>query len=153
MKTLSNLQTTSWEETHLLGKTIAKDLYPGAVIALCGDLGSGKTTFIRGLSEGIGGIDPRTISSPTFNFLNIYPGNLSLYHFDLYRLPSPEEFFKSGFDEYFYTKGICCIEWAEKIEGHLPPSTLFIHFSYSSATERKIEIKGGSQTASKGVFP
>ena len=143
MKNLLNRKvlTTSWEETYHLGKTLAKELFPGAVIALCGDLGAGKTTLIRGIAESIGGIDSRTICSPTFTFLNIYPGNLPIHHFDLYRLTRSEEFFQAGFDEYFYAGGICCIEWAEKIQNHLPSSTLFVHFSYTGAEEREIEIR------------
>ena len=136
--------TTSSEETHLLGKAVAKRLFPGAVVALCGDLGAGKTTLIRGIAEEIGGIDSRTICSPTFTFLNIYSGNLSIYHFDLYRLPSAAEFFNAGFDEYFQAGGICCIEWAEKIQEYLPLFTLFLHFSYSGVTQREIDIQGVS---------
>jgi len=138
------LKTTSWEETHLLGKALAKGLCPGTVIALCGDLGAGKTTLIRGIAEGIGGVDSRTICSPTFTFLNIYSGNLPIYHFDLYRLTSATEFFQAGFDEYFHAGGICCIEWAEKIQDHLPASTLFLHFNYTGAMEREICFKEGA---------
>src|SRR5262249_40233900 len=139
MQNLPNTKATvaCWEETHLLGKALAKELYPGAIIALGGDLGSGKTTFIRGIAEGIGGVDLRIICSPTFTLLNIYAGNVPIYHFDLYRLPYPEEFFLAGFDEYFQSGGICCIEWAEKITGYLPDSTLFIDFSYTGENTRE----------------
>ncbi len=139
-KLLHKHSSSSWEETHLLGKALAKELSANALVALCGDLGSGKTTFIRGIAEGIGGIDLRTICSPTFTLLNVYPGTLPLYHFDLYRLPHATEFFNAGFDEYFYAGGICLIEWAEKIQEYLPASTLFLDFSYSGSTQREIEI-------------
>ncbi len=131
--------TASSEETHLFGIRLASTLRSGAVLALSGDLGSGKTTLVRGIAEGIGGIDLNSVCSPTFTVLNIYSGNLSLYHFDLYRLPSAEAFIQSGFDEYFEAGGICCIEWADKILPYLPPHTRFLHLSHLSIQERVIQ--------------
>jgi tRNA threonylcarbamoyladenosine biosynthesis protein TsaE len=135
--------THSDTETHLLGQTIGKTLKANAVVAFFGDLGAGKTTFIRGLVEGVGGTDSRNVASPTFNILNIYPGVKVVYHFDLYRLPRDEEFFAAGFDEHFTAGGICCIEWADKINSHLPPHTTHITLSHFGTTSRQIEITGG----------
>ena len=130
----------SADETHQLGKAFGQTLPKNAVIALYGDLGAGKTTLIRGIVEGIGSIDQSSVCSPTFSFLNIYSGDQVVYHFDLYRLPEKEEFFKAGFDEYFTAGGICCIEWAEKIASGLPADALSITISYLGEEKRNIEI-------------
>jgi len=135
---------SSAEETHALGKTFVQSLPSGSVIAFFGDLGAGKTTFIRGLAEGIGAINLRTVCSPTFTFLNIYEGNQTVYHFDLYRLPREEEFFAAGFDAYLQAGGICCIEWAEKIPNALPKHTIKVIFSYLGEESRQIQITKGS---------
>ena len=132
--------TESAEQTLCLGKALGRRLSPNTVVAFYGDLGTGKTTFIRGLVEDATGIDPRMICSPTFTYLNVYQGKCTLYHFDLYRLPNDKEFFAAGFDEYFYSGGICCIEWAEKIAGSLPKDSLSVHLSYLGAGQRQIEI-------------
>lgn len=85
-------------------------------------------------------IDPRDVSSPTFSFLNIYQGNKTVYHFDLYRLPRAEEFFTAGFNEYFCAGGICCLEWAEKIAYELPSGVYSVNISYFGAEGRSIEV-------------
>ena len=135
--------THSAEETHNLGKAFGQSLLTESIIAFFGDLGAGKTTFIRGLVEGIGLVDMRTVSSPTITFLHIYSGAKTIFHLDLYRLPRKEEFLAAGFDEYFKVDGICCIEWAEKIASILPPHTFKINFSYLGEKEREIEIMKG----------
>lgn len=130
----------SAEETHELGKKFAQTISKNAVIAFCGDLGAGKTTFIRGFVEGIGSVDPREVNSPTFSYLNIYQGDVVVYHFDLYRLPGKEAFFSAGFNEYFTAGGICCLEWAEKMEGQLPEGAFNVTISYLGEMKRHIEI-------------
>ena len=132
--------TQSHEQTLQLGQSLGAHLQPNSIVAFFGDLGAGKTTFIRGLALGAAATEPRDICSPTFTYLNIYKGPKTLYHFDLYRLPSEREFFAAGFDEYFTMGGICCIEWAEKIEGALPKGTLFVRLAYLSEGQRQIEI-------------
>ncbi|MBS0603681.1 MAG: tRNA (adenosine(37)-N6)-threonylcarbamoyltransferase complex ATPase subunit type 1 TsaE [Verrucomicrobia bacterium] len=132
--------TQSDAETHRLGASFGRELPPNAIVAFFGDLGAGKTTFIRGLVEGIGSIDTRNVCSPTFNFLNIYQGVIAVYHFDLYRLPRAEEFFAAGFDEYFAAGGVCCIEWAEKLETSLPAEAIAVTLSYNGAESRQINI-------------
>lgn len=114
------------EDTILLGKKVAQTIPSGTIIALSGDLGAGKTTFVQGLAQGLDIVDP--IQSPTFTLLNIYQ---NLYHFDLYRLKNESDFLGLGFDEYFQKDGICAIEWPERIPSLLPSHTLFIAFSYS----------------------
>ena len=112
----------------------------GVKLLVYGQAGAGKTTLIRGIAEEMGVDDLRMICSPTFSFLNIYPGRIPIYHFDLYRLNSPEEFFRAGFDEYLQADGICCIEWAEKMGPHLPTSSVILTFSYTGTSSREIEI-------------
>ena len=131
----------SAEESHCLGKIFGESLQADSIVAFFGDLGAGKTTFIRGLAEGVGLADLREICSPTFNLLNIYLAHKTIYHFDLYRLPNEKEFFAAGFDEYLHAGGICCIEWAEKIKDALPSHTRCISLSYLGEQARKIEIR------------
>jgi tRNA threonylcarbamoyladenosine biosynthesis protein TsaE len=135
--------TYSSEETERLGKTLGEAVTENTILAFYGDLGSGKTTLIRGLAKAVGSIDPRCVSSPTFNFLHIYEGSKTIYHFDLYRLPSKQEFFAAGFDEYLQAGGICCIEWAEKLDSELLSSAISLRFSYEGPQGRLIEISRG----------
>jgi tRNA threonylcarbamoyladenosine biosynthesis protein TsaE len=142
---LTKYITLSPEETHALGKAFGQSLVSGSIIAFFGDLGAGKTTFIRGLTDGIGSIDPRNVCSPTFTLLNIYHGDKVVFHFDLYRLPQEKEFFAAGFDEYFKAGGICCVEWAEKIASSLPTQAFKVIFSHLGEMGRQIEIVKGLQ--------
>jgi len=128
------------EETEVLGQNLGKTLPSNTIVAFFGDLGAGKTTFIRGLVSGAGSSHAKEVTSPTFNLLHIYPGNKPVYHFDLYRLPRKEEFFAAGFEEYFSLGGICCIEWAEKMEELLPSTAVKIHFSYLEEGSREIKV-------------
>jgi tRNA threonylcarbamoyladenosine biosynthesis protein TsaE len=130
---------SSPEEMAQLAKTIAESLRPGAVLCFFGDLGAGKTTFIKALADGLG-ISELLVNSPTFQYLNIYQGRLPLYHFDLYRLRSAEDFVHSGFDEFFFKEGITCIEWAEKIADIIPSHATKITISHLGENLRKVEI-------------
>lgn len=105
----------------LLGRIVA----PGAVIVLEGDLGAGKTTFVRGLATGLG-IDPGDVSSPTFTLIHEYEGDLPLYHFDVYRLDDPAEFVDLGAEEYFARGGVIVVEWGGRVRDELPPQRLEI---------------------------
>ncbi|MFI5333612.1 MAG: tRNA (adenosine(37)-N6)-threonylcarbamoyltransferase complex ATPase subunit type 1 TsaE [Chlamydiales bacterium] len=130
----TELITNSPEETLAYAAKIRKNAKAGAVFSLMGELGSGKTTFVKGLVS----CHEREVSSPTFTYLHIYPGEIPIYHFDLYRLKDVTEFLAMGFDEYLHGDGICCVEWAERIESILPKHTLFFHFSHSGEERRKI---------------
>lgn len=139
---------SSLEETTLLAQSFAQKLKPGTTICFFGDLGAGKTTFIKALLQELG-ISSELIVSPTFQYLNVYQENLRsipVFHFDLYRLPNHEEFVNSGFHEFFSHRGICCIEWAERIESILPKEAIQIRISHVPAKEgldqdtRKVEI-------------
>lgn len=132
--------THSSEETFELGKKIGRSLREGSVIAFHGDLGAGKTTLIKGLVAAATSCSPHEVSSPTFVHLNIYEGSTTVYHFDLYRLKDHVDFLNMGFDEYLFTKEICCIEWAEKIEPLLPSSTLSISIKHHADNMRHITL-------------
>ena len=131
----------SADETHALGVSLGRQLAPNSVVCFYGDLGSGKTTFIKGLAEGVLGTPAEEINSPTFTYLNIHRGTTTLYHFDLYRLRDVDEFLGMGFDEMFDAGGICCIEWAEKIASLDIPQSIHIKMSYLGAEKRRIDIR------------
>ncbi|MBX7067185.1 MAG: tRNA (adenosine(37)-N6)-threonylcarbamoyltransferase complex ATPase subunit type 1 TsaE [Parachlamydiales bacterium] len=114
----------SAEETLAFGAFIAKHIEKNTILALTGNLGAGKTTFVQGLAQGLGILEP--IQSPTFILLNVYEG---LAHFDLYRLKNAEDFRSLGFEEYF-DQMICAIEWPDRIQELLPSKTIHIHFEY-----------------------
>lgn len=128
------------EETEAFGQQLGKELPLNSIVALFGDLGAGKTTLIKGLVSGAARINPREVSSPTFTYLNIYEGVKPVYHFDLYRLRSQEEFLAMGFDEYFAMNGITCLEWAERIALILPPQTLILELEHSGEMTRKVSL-------------
>lgn len=128
------------EETHELAAVLGAELSLNTIVTLSGDLGSGKTTFIRGLAEGAAHIAPRQVCSPTFGYLNIYSASKTIYHFDLYRLKSKEEFLAAGFSDFLEAGGICCIEWAELIFPLLPASQIQVTLSHLEEDVRKIEI-------------
>ncbi len=121
------------------GRRIASFLFPNAILAIRGDLGAGKTTFVQGLAQGLQIDAP--IQSPTFVYLSAYEGPLPLFHFDLYRMKETVDFLALGFQEYFDSNGICAIEWPEKIESLLPKRTLFLSLSYQP-TGRLLSISG-----------
>lgn len=123
-----------------MARAFAAKLSPGTTVALFGDLGAGKTTFVKGMVAELCEIDSREVSSPTFNYLNIYLGPHPVYHFDLYRLRSSEEFLAMGFEEQLSADGICCIEWAERISSILPEDVVRIYISHAESGTRKIEI-------------
>jgi tRNA threonylcarbamoyladenosine biosynthesis protein TsaE len=133
-------QTNSAEETEQLGYQFGNDLRGHSIICFFGDLASGKTTFIQGLARAFTTSHPSHVSSPTFTYLNIYEGSRTVYHFDLYRLNSNEDFFNLGFEDYLYADGICCIEWSERIISLLPPERIDIHLNHLPSGGRSIVI-------------
>lgn len=118
-----------------------KNLKKNSVVAFWGDLGTGKTTLIKYFISLLHEIDPNEIGSPTFPYLQIYEGNPTIYHFDLYRLKKEKEFEALGFDEFLQTDGICFIEWPEKIISLLPQNTIHIELEYEGLESRKIHIR------------
>lgn len=107
------------QDTYDLGKKLGENCKPRDIILLNGDLGVGKTVFTKGFGKGLGIEEP--ISSPTFTIMQIYEqGRLPLYHFDVYRIADPEEMDEIGYEDYFFGKGVCLIEWASLIEELIP---------------------------------
>jgi tRNA threonylcarbamoyladenosine biosynthesis protein TsaE len=134
--------SVSAEQTWEIARFISGKLRGGDVLALSGELGSGKTCFTGGLARGLGVSEKYQITSPTFTLINEYPARCKLYHFDVYRLNGYSEFEDLGYEEYFCSDGIVVIEWAEKIVKILPADTFFISFEYLDENRRRIIIKG-----------
>ncbi|MBE5880204.1 MAG: tRNA (adenosine(37)-N6)-threonylcarbamoyltransferase complex ATPase subunit type 1 TsaE [Lachnospiraceae bacterium] len=118
-------ETNSAEETYALGVTIGQEAVPGAVYALLGDLGVGKTVFTKGVAAGLEVKEP--ISSPTFTIVQVYEsGKLPFYHFDVYRISDVDEMEEIGYEDYFYGEGVSFVEWANLIEEIMPEETITI---------------------------
>lgn len=130
----------SVEETIRLGERLGRLLEPGSFIALTGELGAGKTQFVRGVASGLGIDSSVPITSPTFTLLNEYQGRIRLYHFDLYRLGGVDDAAELGFDEYFHGDEVCLVEWAERLGSDILTERLDIIFDYLSDTERRIDF-------------
>jgi tRNA threonylcarbamoyladenosine biosynthesis protein TsaE len=118
---------------------IGTGLQGGEVFALYGEVGTGKTTLIRGIAAGLGAA-PRTVSSPTFVLIHEYPGRLRLAHADLYRLESAQTLPHLGLEEYFDGRTVVAVEWAERAGNELPLDRAEIRFAHESPTERTIMI-------------
>ena len=132
--------SSSPEETEEIGFQLGRRLPVGSIVCFFGDLGAGKTTFIKGMARGFGQIDPNEVNSPTFVYLNIYEGRFPIYHFDLYRLKDVQEFIRMGFDDYLGGESICCLEWSERIESQLPEKTVRVDIRHIDQTQREVRI-------------
>ncbi|MBO5247562.1 MAG: tRNA (adenosine(37)-N6)-threonylcarbamoyltransferase complex ATPase subunit type 1 TsaE [Eubacterium sp.] len=142
-------ESNSPQETFEIAKRLAEQALPGTVYTLTGDLGVGKTVFAQGLACGLDIED--SINSPTFTIVQVYDeGRLPFYHFDVYRIGDIEEMDEIGYEDYFYGKGVCLIEWAELIEELLPPERVAVviekdlqkGFDYRKITLQEISEKG-----------
>jgi len=140
MAEIKKIITASSEETIKLGRDISQNLKKGSTVAFLGDLGSGKTTLIKGIVKALSEKKDINVNSPTFVYLNIYDVKIPVYHFDLYRIKNKNEFYLHGFEEYFSASGICLIEWSENISDILPKDTIFIKITHESENERMIKI-------------
>lgn len=123
-----------------LGNRLGALLFPGSVIALIGPLGAGKTQLVRYIAEGLGIVNSRVVTSPTFVLIQEYEARLPIYHFDAYRLHSADEFAELGASEYFAGGGVCLVEWADRVA--LPGEHLRIRITVNGATSRHFEIAG-----------
>jgi len=135
------------DETIRFGEKLAAFLRPGAVVALIGELATGKTTLIKGICQQMG--VPCPAESPTFTLVNEYPG--PIYHIDCYREERLVEWLELGINEYLYSNGITLVEWADRIKPLLPDSTLYLYLQqdFSNETIRTIEINGSSEIISE----
>ena len=141
----------SEEDTKRLAQRLALMLRANDCLALIGNFGSGKTTFTKGLADGLGVRKKNYVCSPSFVILKIYPGRLSLYHFDLYRLDRFLDWEHIGLDEFMEAGGVAVIEWAERIKKYLPAHALRIEFSVLGPKKRRIRFLS-HQVRWKNIF-
>jgi tRNA threonylcarbamoyladenosine biosynthesis protein TsaE len=121
---LYRVETYSPQETLERASRLGRKLKGGELIALEGELGAGKTHFVKGLAAGLGAEE--TVTSPTFTLINIYEGKIPLAHFDVYRLPTPQAIEELGFEEFFYGPGVTAVEWSDLIKSYLPSQYLLV---------------------------
>ena len=135
----------SERETEALGEELVRRMAPGTVVAFTGDLGAGKTAFVRGMARGLG-ITAR-VTSPTFTIVNEYEGGrCPLFHFDMYRLSSSDELFDIGWEDYLARGGVCAVEWSENVEDALQDAIrVTIEKDPADPDTRRITIEGGSR--------
>lgn len=126
--------------TEAFGRRLGELLFPGAVVALVGPLGAGKTHLARAIATGLGLTRPESVTSPTFVLIQEYPARLPVYHFDAYRLAGPEEFAALGSDEYLSGDGVCLIEWADKVRPCLPPEHLWVAIDVPNEHRRRFTV-------------
>ncbi|MEX0648612.1 MAG: tRNA (adenosine(37)-N6)-threonylcarbamoyltransferase complex ATPase subunit type 1 TsaE [Balneolaceae bacterium] len=126
----------SVKETFDIAGKYAKSIQPGDVIGLKGNLGAGKTHFVKGFVEAFG-ISGEEVNSPTFTIINEYSGTVPVYHFDCYRLEDVEEALEIGAEEYFYGDGVCIVEWPDRISEILPPRMKQITINIIGQEERE----------------
>jgi len=135
-----DLISRSVEETLQAGQALGARLSPGQVVALVGDLGAGKTHFVKGIARAHG-IAEEIVSSPTFTIAQEYRGpETAVYHLDCYRLEGPEELERTGAQEYIGGDGICVIEWPQRIEALLPADTILVSIGHRDDGARHIRV-------------
>jgi len=132
--------TNSDKETEAIGEQFGRSVKDGTVIAMYGDLGAGKTAFVRGMARGMG-ITER-VSSPTFTIVNEYLGDRTLIHFDMYRLGSADELFDIGWEDYLARDAVCAVEWSENVEEAFYGDEIRLTIEKLSDTSRKITVEG-----------
>lgn len=137
---MSEYISHSEQDTEELGARLAKGLPGGAVVAMYGDLGAGKTAFVRGMARGMG-LSCR-VSSPTFTIVNEYLGERELIHFDMYRLSGADELFDIGWEDYLSRGAVCAVEWSENVEDAFFGDEVRVTIEKLSDRERKITIEG-----------
>ena len=136
------ITSESAEQTIEIGRRIGEQLRGGEVMGVCGELGSGKTHLIKGISAGAGAGGGREVSSPTFVIVNEYKGRLDIYHIDAYRLDSIDEFERIGFDDFCYDGSAVLIEWADKIEAALAGTDYIrVELFHSGTSRRDMRIR------------
>jgi tRNA threonylcarbamoyladenosine biosynthesis protein TsaE len=133
------MHSASPEETEAIAAELAKTLSPGACIALSGEMGAGKTRFVRGLLRGLGG-EPRRVSSPTFVLLNVYSARLTVYHLDAYRVTA-DDVEAIGFAELLQQGGVVVLEWPERAAALLPAERIEVRIETVGESERTIHIE------------
>ena len=135
--------THSERETEDAGAAFAAGIPDGTVVAMYGELGAGKTAFVRGMARGMG-LDCR-VNSPTFTIVNEYLGERTLLHFDMYRLGGADELWDIGWDDYLERGAVCAVEWSENVAGAFTGDELTVLIEKLSDTDRRITIGGGAR--------
>jgi tRNA threonylcarbamoyladenosine biosynthesis protein TsaE len=130
----------SIKTTHSLGARLGRLCKGGEIICLIGNLGSGKTTFTKGVADGLK-IKPSEVHSPTFILMDHHKGRLMMYHFDLYRLEKIEEIERLGYEEFFFGDGVSLVEWADKLSSLMPKEYLEVRLEHKGDTKRGINLK------------
>ncbi|MDE2999253.1 MAG: tRNA (adenosine(37)-N6)-threonylcarbamoyltransferase complex ATPase subunit type 1 TsaE [Gemmatimonadota bacterium] len=144
------INTTSPDQTRTFGRELSARLRPGDCVGMIGELGSGKTCLAQGICEGFGVQD--RVTSPTFILVNEYRGRdaasrpITIYHFDLYRLPDADALIDLGWDDYLAGNGICLIEWAERAGSLLPERAVQIRIEMTESGSRRILLENGECT-------
>jgi len=131
--------TKTPEETMKMAEKIGKGASAGDIICLVGDLGAGKTVFVKGLAKGLA-IKPEKVTSPTFVLMNLYEGRLPLYHFDLYRIEGNQAMALIGYEEFLYGDGVAVVEWADRLGTLKPEECLWIELIHKKPEGRTIKI-------------
>ncbi|KAA3636010.1 MAG: tRNA (adenosine(37)-N6)-threonylcarbamoyltransferase complex ATPase subunit type 1 TsaE [Calditrichaeota bacterium] len=139
MKKVLKIVSHSERETELLAQKILSFLTPQDVLILSGELGAGKTLFVRGLAKALG-LNIDEVNSPSYTIVNEYPGEKAMYHFDLYRMADTSELVEIGWDDYLLKEGLVVVEWGERAEDFLPDRYFLIEFTILTETERELSI-------------
>lgn len=133
------------KQTNEIAKEFVKSLKKGDIVLLKGDLGAGKTTFVKGVVKALQG-DENNVTSPTFTILNEYDlQQFSIYHFDLYRLSDPNELCNIGYEEYFYGDGVCFVEWPERAEEFFDKNVKVVQINKLGENQREIVLQGENE--------
>ena len=140
------MTSRSWEDTFNLGQTIGQAASGRLIIALMGDLGSGKTVFVKGLAKGLAVPKEFMITSPSYTLINEYPGRIPLFHADLYRLSNAIDIESTGLFDTLVADGVLAIEWAERLDQQRLAQDILIHFDIRKDDTREISITGCGQT-------
>jgi tRNA threonylcarbamoyladenosine biosynthesis protein TsaE len=140
LKKQIQITSCSIDETRLLGQKIGGLLSVGTVVALTGDLGSGKTSFVQGLARGLDVPGKYYITSPTYTMINEYPGRLTLFHVDLYRIETGTDYGDIGLDDILYGDGVVAVEWANKLSESLPDKHIAMNLKILNNDWREIRI-------------
>lgn len=138
--------TSCAEETRTLGVYLGRHACGGDIIACSGPLGAGKTTLVQGFAEGLGISSAVYVRSPTFTLVNEYQGPLILYHFDFYRLESPEEVWDLGLEEYLDSGSVVIVEWADKFPTLFPASPLQVRLDIAAPERRTVQCTSDNNT-------
>ena len=137
---MATFTSNSAAETEALGRQFAAKLGAGAVLALQGELGAGKTQFTKGVAAGLD--STASVTSPTFTIVHEYGGGrLPIYHFDFFRLEDRERLLRLGLDDYFFGDGVCVVEWADRFADLIPEQASWIRFEINGPDQRFIKVE------------